>query len=143
MLIPLDEKNITTEVGSAQLWKLNEDSELENKYTFSWDFEDNSWTLPSTDVEGYITDLSSGQVLTVKGSKVELKDKNETCIQQKWIRSKPDSEGWCTLKNPSSDKFLASNITQDNEEEEETLTVEGKIQYCLIEIHQQPLYEEG
>ena len=51
---------------------------------------------------------------TIKGTKVILETRDEQKrVGQEWFRSKLDSEGWFTLKNPISGRYLtaASNTT--------------------------------
>ena len=51
---------------------------------------------------------------TIKGTKVILETRYEkTRVGQEWFRSKLDSEGWFTLKNPISGRYLTadSNIS--------------------------------
>ena len=69
--------------------------------------------MPPEGNEGFIRDKSTSQVLTLEKlnpnekSKLILKNVSITSSDnQKWIRSSPDSDGWFTLKNPSSNEFL-------------------------------------
>ena len=100
-----------SENTSSQLWRLTEDSKLENGFTSKWDFEDAIWSLPPNGTEGYIKENSTGLVLTVVGSNVELQ-KNKSSKNQKWIRGNPEPDDLFTLINPSSNKALANNVTQ-------------------------------
>ena len=97
----------------AQFWKFINDKTLKNKDISFWEFGEKEWSLPPEGNEGFIRDKSTSHVLTLeklnstKKSKVKLKKESITSSNnQKWIRSSPDSDGWFTLKNPSSNEFL-------------------------------------
>ena len=98
---------------SAQLWKLTKDSKLENGYASSWEFANKSWELPQNGTEVYIKEKNTGLVLTVVGSKIELK-MNNSSENQKWKKSIPDSNDWFTLENPSTHKFLTNKVTEND-----------------------------
>ena len=62
----------------------------------------------------FIKDLETGLVLGISeddaddNSQVMLQDvKDQTTFPQKWIRSKPNEDGWFTLQNSGSRNYLA------------------------------------
>jgi hypothetical protein len=68
----------------------------------------NSYLFPIDQALGLMDDA------TIKGTKVILETRDEQKrVGQEWFRSKLDSEGWFTLKNPISGRYLtaASNIS--------------------------------
>ena len=87
---------------------------MENGFTSTWDFEEETWSLPpSNGTEGYIKEKSTGLVLTIVKSKIELKV-NKSSNDQKWVRSSPDSDGWFTLTNPFTNETLANKIPESD-----------------------------
>ena len=97
----------------AQFWKFINNKTLKNKDISFWEFGDKEWSVPPEGNEGFVQDKRTGQVLTLEklnpNEKSKLILKNESITgsdNQKWIRSSPDSDGWFTLKNPSSNEFL-------------------------------------
>jgi len=98
----------------AQLWRLTSDGTLENGFSITWNFEEKVWNLPLDEQEGYIKEKSTGLVLTIVGSTIDLKP-NTSSDNQLWIKSKPRSDGLFLLKNPSSNKVLANDITKKAE----------------------------
>jgi len=99
----------TLKQNDSQLWRFTkESSKLDNLYSSSWKFEDNMWTLPSDeDKEGYIEVKDSKMVLAINGEDVELEDKVEnSASSQIWIRGSKNSEGYFSLKNKKTGKFL-------------------------------------
>ena len=72
--------------------------------------------MPKPETEGYVQDHTSGTNL---GHVLNVGKKNVVSLHvkkkkpgQKWLRSKEDSDGWFTLKNPFTGKFLALGIDQ-------------------------------
>ena len=83
------------------------------------------WRIPNAGNHGqpgYIKDLESALVLGSEADdKVILQDtKDENIFTQKWIRSKPNQDGWFTFQNSGSGNYLTST---SNEE----ITVSGNI----------------
>ena len=92
-----------------QLWSLNENFKLDNLYSSSWKFEDKTWIIPSEAEEGHIEvkDSNPVKVLAINGEEVELEDKEEiSSSSQIWIRGPKNSEGYFSLKNKKTGKFL-------------------------------------
>jgi len=83
-----------------QLWSFDSSTKkLSNKEHSSWLLMDRTWDIPTNETEGYITDILSGQVLTLKdgndeyGTEVQLQDKKSPITSftnytedQKWYR---------------------------------------------------------
>ena len=67
--------------------------------------------------DDYIIDNATGKVLTIGDeNRIILKEKLDNLSdKQKWIKSTSDSEGWFTLQNPSSKKFLTNEINEDED----------------------------
>ena len=94
-------------------------------------FSQKKWRIPhSCDHAGFIKDLETTLVLGIFGedsddnSQVILQDvKDETTFTQKWIRSKPNQDGWFTLQNSGSRDYLA---VKSNDE----LSTSGNITIC-------------
>ena len=77
---------------------------MENLYSSSWEFEDNIWTIHS---DGCIeVKNNSGKVLAINGEEVILEDKVEKSSSQLWIKGSKNSEGYFSLKNKETGKFL-------------------------------------
>ena len=109
------------------MWIVN-GSKLENCFSSVWKFKDNNWTFTLDGVEVYIKN-SLGFVLTIEDSGVELKEKDTSSANQKWIKSANDSEGRFTLRNPSSNKFLTNVVPKMKSDDENITIVEGMKQY--------------
>jgi len=93
--------------SSWEIIDLAKESKLENLYSSSWEFEDNIWTIPSDD--GYIEVKNSkpGKVLAINGEEVILEDKAEKSkSSQLWIKGSENSDGYFSLKNKETEKFL-------------------------------------
>ena len=86
-----------------------------------WEFEDIIWILPIEGKTGYIEQLENGnltgKVLAVKdnaidpGTKVILEEKEENVNLtdgQMWLRGKKDKDGFFSLKNLASERFLTA-----------------------------------
>ena len=99
-----------------QLWRLTTDNKLVNK-SGDWSFSHKKWRIPKAGEHvnaGFVKDLETGLVLGIFGnntddkSQVMLQDvKDQTTFTQKWIRSKPNEDGWFTLQNSGSRDYLA------------------------------------
>ena len=77
---------------------------MENLYSSSWEFEDNIWTIHS---DGCIEVKNNlGKVLAINGEEVILEDKVEKSSSQLWIKGSKNSEGYFSLKNKETGKFL-------------------------------------
>ena len=78
-----------------------------------WKHYDKIWKkVPENDEAGLIE--YGGNVLTfnAKGGKVVLKAKSGCCDEQNWLRSPITEEGWFTLKNVKSGRFLTAGISE-------------------------------
>ena len=109
---------------SDQLWRFTKDKKIENKCR-EWKFVDKKWKIPNAGNPGHpglIKDLESALVLgSDADDKVFLEDtKDENAFTQKWIRSKPNQDGWFTLQNSGSGYYLASTS-------EDEIAVSGNI----------------
>ena len=69
---------------------------------------------------GFIKDLETDLVLGIYGndsddnSQVMLQDvNNQTTFTQKWMRSKPNQDGWFTLQNSGSRNYLAAKSNDE------------------------------
>ena len=94
---------------TAQLWRLTNESKLESLYSSIWEFENNNWTIPSDDKEGYVEvkDSNPGKVLAVNWEDVVLDDKAENLASsQLWIKGPNNSDGYFWLKHKGTGKFL-------------------------------------
>ena len=95
-----------------QLWRFTSDKKLVNK-SGDWIFSQKKWKIPNTGA-GYIKDIETGLVLGFFGSDSNVQNqvilqetKDQTTFTQKWIRSKPNQDGWFTLQNSGSRDYLA------------------------------------
>ena len=98
---------------TAQLWKfISKTNCLENKRG-SWMYQNRGWIVLCQEEEGYL-ESSTGQVLGVldnkkeHGTVVNLETKCESYSGQKWIKSEENSDGYFTLKNVNSNKYLTA-----------------------------------
>jgi len=99
----------TPKQNASQLWRFTSKSKLESLYSSTWEFEKNIWTIPSDDKEGCIElkDSNSGKVLAINGEEVILEDKAEKSkSSQLWIKGSENSDGYFSLKNKGTGKFL-------------------------------------
>ena len=82
--------------------------------------EINKWIIPNEGETGYIEDIDSGSVLgllddststTTTGDKIVVfVTKDDTFPDgQNWSRGKTDSNGYFTLQNPTTKKFLTAS----------------------------------
>ena len=88
-----------------------------NSLWLDWKFSHKKWTVPNAgDLAhpGLIKDLESNLVLGLfenngdDKSQVILQDtKDQNMFTQKWVRSKPNQDGWFTLQNSGSRDYLA------------------------------------
>jgi hypothetical protein len=75
--------------GSHKLWSYNNETKLLSNKNGTWLYQTKTWMIPELFKEGYVEDISSGQVLTVKGNEtgngteVLLQNKNDL-KSQKW-----------------------------------------------------------
>ena len=101
------------------LWKYDSKTQLLSNKSGEWEFHDKKWIIPNEGKKGGKVEDSSGQVLGLKnnetggvGTLVTLEQKEkESTDRQKWLKGKPDNEGYFTLQNPLSKKFLIGNPT--------------------------------
>jgi len=99
----------TVKQNESQLWRLTNESKLESLYSSIWEFENNNWTIPSDDKEGYVEvkDSNPGKVLAVNWEDVVLDDKAENLASsQLWIKGPNNSDGYFWLKHKGTGKFL-------------------------------------
>ena len=99
-----------------QLWRFTEDKKLVNK-SGDWIFSHKNWRIPNAGNHlhpGHIRDVESGLVLGIFGNNSDDQSqvnfevvKDQTTFTQKWIRSKPNHDGWFTLQNSGSREYLA------------------------------------
>ena len=98
----------------GQLWKYDSITKtLTNKNADKnggWEHQRTKWTLPAEGSTGPITDTESSQLLVYRsGNVVKIdKDVSDSFDEQMWFRSKTMIEGYFTLQNPSSEKFLTA-----------------------------------
>ena len=116
---------------TARLWSLI-DSRLINLYSSDWEFQDYKWTIPTEGTEGgYIevtaekgeteettipSEVKKVKVLAINitdlEDKVVLSDKAENSLSsQIWIKGPENSDGYFTLKNKGTEKFLQGDKT--------------------------------
>ena len=90
------------------------------------------WTLPEENTAGHIQDelekVLQPELKPIIKDRIILKEK-KALKKQQWLRSPPDREGWFTLKNVQSKKFLTANT--------ETMVVQalivtGNVQYYFF-----------
>ena len=115
---------------TAQLWRLTNESKLESLYSCTWEFEDKIWTIPSDDKEGYIElkDSSNpGKVMALNGEDVVLDDKAVNLTSsQLWIKGSENSDGYFTLKNIGTGKFLTLAFHKLNGDKTTLISVKSK-----------------
>ena len=77
--------------------------------------EINKWIIPNEGETGYVEDIDSGSILglidtTAAGDKtVAFVVKDDTLTDgQNWSRGTTDSNGYFTLQNPATKKFLTA-----------------------------------
>ena len=96
-----------------KLWKFDIASKQLSTKKRMWQYQSNNWVLPAEGTSGHIVD-SSGDVLDVAMNEanipeyvVTLKNKlDQMNGGQIWLRSQSNSEGYFTLKNQATGKFL-------------------------------------
>ena len=115
---------------TAQLWRLSNESKLESLYSSSWEFDNNTWTIPTEDKEDYIKvteGLNSGKVLAVDGEDVVLDDEAvKSTSSQLWIKGPKNSDGYFWLKHKGTGKFLSLFIHKVKGERTTLISVKGK-----------------
>ena len=101
-------------IFSDQLWKLTNDSKLENKGGI-WQFSNAQWTLPPQGTEGVIETKNSSKVLgidnlTPKSGSVVLLESFDTKKSdvQKWFVEQSDEQGWFTITNLKTGLILTA-----------------------------------
>ena len=109
---------------SEQLWKtsgnklINKKLQVQNKPQ-----SDNEWNLPISGGDGYLEDITSGNVTSLKqkknceyGVKAELMKRDlkqyDHCSldidSKRWLRSADNKNGWFTLKNLANGELLTA-----------------------------------
>ena len=119
---------------------------MDNLYSSSWEFEDNIWTIPSDDKEGYIEvkDSNPGKVLALNGEDVVLDDKTKKLTNsQIWIKGPENSEGCFSLKNKETGKFLTLFIHKVKGERTTLISVKGKASLVYWQIAKLTLKDAG
>ena len=115
---------------TAQLWRLTNESKLENLYSSSWEFEDKIWTIPSDDKEGYVEMKDSsnpGKVMTLNGEDVVLDDKAVNLkSSQLWTKGPKNSDDYFWLKHKETGKFLTLAFHKLNGDKTTLISVKSK-----------------
>ena len=95
------------------MWKFTSKTNcLENKRG-SWMYQNRGWIVLCENVEGYL-ESTTGQVLGVldnkkeQGTVVNLETKCDSFDGQKWMKGEENSDGYFTLKNVNSNKYLTA-----------------------------------
>ena len=114
---------------------------MANLYFSEWEFEDNSWKIPSEDKENYIEvthGFSPGKVLAINDENIVLEDKAvNSKSSQLWMKGPENSKGYFWLKNQENGKFLTLSIhTVKGEEKTPITSVKGTEIKMLIRIRQ-------
>ena len=85
-----------------------------------WEFQSSLWILPKEGKDGGYIEDSSGHVLGLQDgatkfdTSVILDSKNASITdEQNWIRGKADNQGYFTLQNSLSDRFLIARSTTE------------------------------
>jgi len=121
-------KYLTVFIYTSRLWNLTADSRLINLYSSEWDFQDNQWTIPTEGKDGgYIevtakkgenevttipSEVKKVKVLAITETEVVLEDKDDNSISsQVWIKGPANPDGYFTLKNKGTGKFLQGDRT--------------------------------
>ena len=98
----IDVQNIT-----EQLWKMNSEGKLVNKrFQSNWEHYENVRVVPDENTSGHIEAINE-EVLDIDMQKVIMKPK-KALKQQTWHRSNSNQNGWFSLKNAKSGKFLTA-----------------------------------
>ena len=114
---------------TAQLWRLTNESKLESLYSSIWEFENNNWTIPSDDKEGYVEvkDSNPGKVLAVNWEDVVLDDKAENLASsQLWIKGPKNSDDYFWLRHKETGKFLTLAFHKLNGDKTTLISVKSK-----------------
>ena len=84
---------------------------INKRYKSRWENSGKVWTLPEENTAGYIQDelenVLHPELKPIIKDRIILKEK-KALKKQQWLRSLPDKEGWFTLKNVQSKKFLTA-----------------------------------
>ena len=91
-----------------------------------WEFQEFIWYLPPEGAIGYIAQIENGnltgKVLALKddatdpGTRIILEEKEENANLtdgQMWLRGKKDDDGFFSLLNPISERFLTAEDTTE------------------------------
>ena len=95
---------------TGYLWKYDEvTGTLENKLG-DWKYLEKKWTIPDGDEIGTIEEVGTSKVVGLSTKRFQ----NEVILGpfddsegQKWTKSKATTNGYFTLKNPLSGKFIS------------------------------------
>jgi len=126
-----------------QLWKYDDNTmKLINK-NGAWEYLEKTWNLPAEGQTGPINDTKSSQVLglfgfdsTIDGAKVIL-EAADNSAEQMWYRGTQNSEGYFTLQNPVSRKFLTAKsqkITTITDQQSE-IKYEAIVNIDFVKLH--------
>ena len=102
-------KESLTKIDPSQLWKIS-GTTLINKTT-TWQ-SGQKWKFKPVENEGskiYIENISNNKVLAPPGNyRVTVEAFDEQNARQKWKKGLADGQGFFTLENISSEKFLTA-----------------------------------
>ena len=116
---------------TAQFWRLTNASKLECLYSSTWEFDNITWTIPSDDKEGYVEVKDSSNpgkvMMALSGEDVVLDDKAvKLTSSQLWIKGSENSDGYFTLKNIGTGKFLTLAFHKLNGDKTTLISVKSK-----------------
>ena len=115
------------ELKDFQMWKMSNEGFLVDKIG-NWQYKDKLLILPRVGVPGFIEEVESGHVLSVKNgasdvhltpkitvttkitrSTLKSAPKSDLRDLQKWVVGHADSEGWFRITHAKTGKYLTSN----------------------------------
>ena len=102
------------------LWKYDPETKMLTNKRGDWEFKSSPWILPKEGKDGGYIEDSSGHVLSPKDGATKfdtlviLDSKNASVTDdQNWIRGKTDNQGYFTLQNSRSNRFLIARSTTE------------------------------
>ena len=106
--MPLQLVSIKTIFCIGQLWRYDNTSKVLKNYVSDWKYLDDQWSIPNEGESGKIEEITTTQVLGHRNRfDVNLETRKDS-DDQIWIRGKTTIDGYFTLNNKASRKFLTN-----------------------------------
>jgi hypothetical protein len=107
-LMSLQLVSINTIFCIGQLWKYDNTSKILKNYVGGWKYLDDQWNIPNKGESGKIEEITTTRVLGHRNRFDVNLETRKYSDHQIWIRGKTTIDGYFTLNNKASEKFLTN-----------------------------------